>query len=210
MFQYGPIACNIDVVDVIREYYKMRVAHRYECASECTVAGFHFAVSHCSVGGGQLAAACQGGSEHVHRHAFCRAVNSQMQTQRLYARECQQTYLRKVCQSLVVQIFADASRCIAAHHGFRTVGIEDSHGEVGFGYWRFVYKHQSVTADAFMAVAPFYGSRLRIVYTVQRGVYVYIVVAGSVHLGELDGFAHFGSLYTLIHYILISCVAKVQ
>ena len=80
-----------------------------------------------------------------------------MEIERFDTRECEQAYLCLCCQGSFIEIFSDTPRGIAAHHGFRAVGIEDAHGKVGLRNRRCSDEYESVAANAFMTVAPYDG-----------------------------------------------------
>ena len=125
------------------------------------------------------------GCAHVDGDALHHAI-ANVEDKRLDARICKQSYLCLCCKGSLVEIFPDTPRGIAAHHRLRAVGIENTHTVVGLWDGRRANQHQSVAADALVAVTPKDGCLNGIGDGVLHGINVDIVVAAAVHLGEMD------------------------
>ena len=131
------------LVDVVGKDNIVRIAHRHEGAGGQSLRRDKQRLVGCNW------------LQHIDGHALYLVVTD-MELQGLNARQCLQTHHGLVGQSTLVEIFAYASRGIAAHHRFAAIGIEYAHGEVGVG--GAAYQHQSVGTDALVAVAPSAGS----------------------------------------------------
>ena len=109
--------CLAYLIDIVGEDYVVGITHRHERAVTLRTRGqiLLFVFEH--------------GFEHIHRHALHDAI-ADVQLQCLDAREGEQTYFRLFGQTALVEVLADASAGIAAHHGLATVGIEDAHGKI--------------------------------------------------------------------------------
>lgn len=59
-----------------------------------------------------------------------------------------------VVSPLLVEVLANAAAGVAAHHGLRTVGVEDAHAVVGISGRRTADEHETVAADTEMWTAP--------------------------------------------------------
>jgi hypothetical protein len=92
-------------------------------------------------------------------------------------------------QSFLVYIFAYAARGVSTHHGFGAVCIEYTHTEIRF--LGCSNQYQTVCTDTGMISAPFSGGFYRILQRRRQGIYIDIIIAGSLHLGELDSCCHF-------------------
>ena len=139
IFEQRPLGGYL--ADVVGEHHVVRIAHRDERA-DAGVGGFV-----------ELARVVEHGLDHIHRNRSHLAA-MQMQPQHLDARQREQAYGGLVGQPALVEILAYAARSVAAHHGFRAVGVEDAHRKVGLGHRRALYQHQSVGAYTLVAVAP--------------------------------------------------------
>jgi curved DNA-binding protein CbpA len=81
------------------------------------------------------------------------------------------------------------NKFVSTHHGFGAVCIEYTHTEIRFfGYSN---QYQTVCTDTGMISAPFSGGFYRILQRRRQGIYIDIIIAGSLHLGELDSCCHF-------------------
>jgi LL-diaminopimelate aminotransferase len=80
-------------------------------------------------------------------------------------------------------------RGVSTHHGFGAVCIEYTHTEIRF--FGCSNQYQTVCTDTGMISAPFSGGFYRILQRRRQGIYIDIIIAGSLHLGELDSCCHF-------------------
>ena len=163
--------CLCHLVNLFSEDDIVRIAHRDE-RSQSDIARSH-----------KLTLVLQRGFEHVNSDTIhLRAI--EMEVENFDARQCQQADAAVLRQSAFVEILTDATAGVSAHHRLGSVGIENAHGEVGFGYRRTADQHQAVAADARVAVAPATGCLCRIGDGPATDVYIDIVVAAAMHLGE--------------------------
>ena len=109
-----------------------------------------------------------------------------------------------VGESFLVEIFSDTTTGIAAHHGFGAVGIEYAHRIVcTSAVVGLAYENQSVAAYSCVVSTPGDGGFLGIGNVVELCVDVYIVVAGSLHLGEMNSSSHIALLFAFLFYFLL-------
>ena len=207
----GAVSGNVERMDVVDKAHEVRIAHRHERATEGAEVGSESVACLLVI----LLLVVKNGLQHVYRDAFhliyIMAFVGKMQIERLHTRQRLQSYGGFTGEPFLIQILANASRRVAAHHGFRSVGIENAHREIGFySFIGLAYQHKSVAAYASMVFAPCYCSFRRVGNGVFLCVYIYIVIASPVHLCELNRLYHFVYLFTLKNYSLSFAFAKLQ
>ena len=95
---------------------------------------------------------------------------------------------------LHINQLAGASQSVSAHLGFASVGIENSHSEIG--NCRRTYHDHAVTADTFVSVGNKTCGGSRIFYLLVESDNIYIIVAVCLHLGEFHCVPHISVLCT--------------
>ena len=176
-FEAGADGGQVDGLHVGHEEHQVRIAHRHELSVAETVAVT------------QVYRPQVAGSAHVYGHRGDASVGARMEDEGLDAGESVQGDGGPVGQALVVDVLADAAGGVAAHAGLGTVGVEDAHAEVG--HVRAAYQHQPVAADARVWAAPCHGEFAGVLERVTGGVYIDVVIAGSVHLRKAYLLYHF-------------------
>ncbi len=125
-----------------------------------------------------------------------------MELQSLDARECFECDIGLMGQSVVVDIFSDASCTVAAHTCFGAVGVEYAHLEVGYVGWE--YEYYAVGAYAGVRSAHFYGEVCQIAGRRCQAIDVDVIIAYTMHLSKQD-FFHTGSLAFPVTKLVIKC-----
>jgi len=105
-----------------------------------------------------------------------------MQAEGLDARKRVESHFGLTGQTVLVHILSDAAAGVAAHLGFRTVGVEDAHAEIRLAGR--AYQHQPVASDARMGAAPRHRQLFGIRQGIYQGVDVDVVVACPLHFGK--------------------------
>ena len=136
-----------------------------------------------SVGSGHLLLVLQQRLAHIDRDSI-HPPTTDGQRKLLDARKCFEGDVRLRCPSFFIDILSDAPAGIAAHHGFRAVGIEYPHGEIG--HLAMSNQHQAVRTYSRMLPAPKDGTTRRIAYRRQTGIDIDIVISQSMHLRKGD------------------------
>ena len=106
----------------------------------------------------------------------------------LDARKRGQADVERVGQPVVVKIFADAAGGIATHAGLRTVVVENTHRKVG--NVRSANEHQTIAADALVAVAPSNGQFFGMLQRISKRIDINIIITCPVHFRKFYGTFH--------------------
>ena len=87
--------------------------------------------------------------------------------------------------------FGNAADAVAAHFGFRAIGVEHAHADGGAGGFGGVGgwgdEDESVAADTEVAVSDFHREFFGVVDFLGEGIDVDVVVADAVHFDETHG-----------------------
>ena len=134
-----------------------------------------------------------------------------MQVEHLHSRQRFEPYAPLGGYAFVVEVLAYAARGVAAHHRFRTVGVENAHGEVGIhALSGLSYQHESVAAYTRVRRTPCYCRFLWVGNLLLHRVYVDVVVACPVHLRESYRLFHSNVFYADLVIFCLFTNAKLQ